>query len=90
MTAQSNHLAQTNIAKMQAPMEHPSTSDFVARLDEINQLADERPGFVWRVQTDEGEPTARQTFPDPQGLVHLRWQSPVCLPRTKAARIKQL
>ena len=30
---------------------------FVSRLDEINALADRSPGFVWRLQTSEGNAT---------------------------------
>lgn len=34
------HLAQVNIARMREPMDSPLLSTFVARLDEINALAD--------------------------------------------------
>ena len=33
-------------------------------LDPINALADAAPGFVWRLQTDEGNATAIRAFPD--------------------------
>ena len=36
-------------------MDDPAMADFVARLDDINALADQAPGFVWRLQTDEGD-----------------------------------
>lgn len=52
------HLAQLNIARMQAPLEHPQMADFVANLDRINLLAETSPGFIWRLQTDEGDATA--------------------------------
>jgi hypothetical protein len=51
-------LAQLNIAVMRAPLESPDMADFVANLDRINALADGSPGFVWRLQTDEGDATA--------------------------------
>ena len=41
------HLAQVNIARMRAPLDHPLMTDFVAQLDRINALADATPGFVW-------------------------------------------
>jgi len=41
------HLAQVNIARMRAPLEDPLMAGFVARLDEINALADRSAGFVW-------------------------------------------
>jgi hypothetical protein len=48
------HLAQVNIARMRGPLDSAVMADFVARLDEINALADGSPGFVWRLQTSEG------------------------------------
>ncbi len=46
------HLAQVNIARMRAPLTDPVMAGFVARLDEINALADAAEGFVWRLQAD--------------------------------------
>ena len=46
------HIAQVNIARMNAPLDDPIMEGFVARLDEINALADRSPGFVWRLQND--------------------------------------
>ena len=51
-------LAQLNVAVMKAPLESPGMADFVANLDRINALAESSPGFVWRLQTDEGDATA--------------------------------
>ena len=51
-------LAQLNIAIMKEPLESPSMADFVASLDRINALAEAAPGFVWRLQTEEGDATA--------------------------------
>src|SRR5262245_56605370 len=51
-------LAQLNVALMKEPLESPSMADFVANLDRINALAEGSPGFVWRLQTDEGDATA--------------------------------
>ncbi len=51
-------LAQLNIAIMKEPLESPSMADFVASLDRINTLAEAAPGFVWRLQTEEGDATA--------------------------------
>lgn len=56
------HLAQLNIAKLKYGFDDPELADFVARLDEVNALADESPGFVWRLQTDEGDATAVDYF----------------------------
>lgn len=46
------HIAQANVSYLLAPIDDPKIAGFVARLDEINQLADVSPGFVWRFITD--------------------------------------
>ena len=51
-------LAQLNIAIMREPLESPGMADFVANLDRINALAEASDGFVWRLQTEEGDATA--------------------------------
>lgn len=51
-------LAQLNIATMKEPLDSPLMTDFVANLDRINALAEQAPGFVWRLQTEEGDATA--------------------------------
>ena len=50
-------LAQLNIALMKEPLDSPGMADFVASLDRINALAEGSPGFVWRLQSDEGNAT---------------------------------
>ena len=55
-------LAQLNIAKMKFAIDDPGMSDFLARLDDINALADSAPGFVWRLQTEEGDATGIDHF----------------------------
>jgi len=55
-------LAQINIGRLVAPIDHAQLADFVALLDPINALADSAPGFIWRLQTDEGNATAVQAF----------------------------
>ena len=44
---------------------------FVDRLDEINGIADNSPGFLWRLQTEEGDATGIQAFDDPLLLVNV-------------------
>src|SRR4051794_36452016 len=51
-------LAQVNIGRLRAPVGDPLIAEFVAGLDRINGLADVAPGFVWRLQTEEGNATA--------------------------------
>ena len=52
------HLAQVNVGRLRAPVDDPMIADFVAGLDRINALADAAPGFVWRLQTEDGNATA--------------------------------
>lgn len=67
-------LAQVNIAYMRAPQDDPLLADFVARLDEINQLAEKSPGFVWRYIADTRDPTQRE-YDDPRVLFNMSvWQ----------------
>ena len=70
------HLAQINIARMLAPLTDPVMSGFVAQLDAVNALADSSPGFLWRLQTPEGNATALRPFEDDLILVNLSlWAS---------------
>jgi len=55
-------LAQVNIARLVAPLDAPRLADFVAALDPVNAEADAAPGFVWRLQTEDGNATAVQAF----------------------------
>src|SRR5207248_4346893 len=57
-------IAQVNIARMNASLEDPIMAGFVARLDEINALADGSPGFVWRLQTEAGNATYLRPYED--------------------------
>lgn len=52
MTAPAMHLAQLNVARLLAPIDSPLLAEFVARLDEINTLAETSPGFIWRFTGD--------------------------------------
>jgi hypothetical protein len=50
-------------------------ADFVANLDRINALAEQAPGFVWRLQDSEGNATALRPF-GPDTLVNMSvWAS---------------
>ncbi|GGY78354.1 DUF3291 domain-containing protein [Marinobacter zhanjiangensis] len=56
------HIAQLNIATLVAPIDSPQLADFVANLDRINALAEVSPGFVWRLQTEDGDATGIDYF----------------------------
>ena len=58
------HLAQVNVALAKAPLDSPRLRSFVELLEPVNALADRSPGFVWRLQTEDGNATAVRAFPD--------------------------
>ena len=71
-----HHLAQLNIARILAPLTDPLMAGFVAELDAINALADNSPGFLWRLQTSEGNATELRPYEDDLILVNLSlWAS---------------
>jgi hypothetical protein len=57
-------LAQLNIGIMKEALDSPQMVDFVANLERINALAEASPGFVWRLQTDDGDATALRPLGD--------------------------
>ena len=70
------HLAQSNVARMLAPLDDPVMAGFVERLDPLNALADESPGFVWRYQDEAGNATEIRVFDDELILFNLSvWES---------------
>src|SRR5882757_4802026 len=52
-----HHLAQINIARLLHPIDDPRIASFVRELDSINALAEQSPGFVWRLKSPEGNAT---------------------------------
>jgi len=74
------HMAQVNIARMKAPLDSLLMAGFVERLDEINALADHSSGFVWRLQTAEGNATYLRPYDDGRILFNLSvWETPDAL-----------
>ncbi len=70
------HLAQLNIARFLAPLDTPRQQAFVDALVPVNALADDADGFVWRLQTDDGDATSIRAFEDPLMLVNMSvWES---------------
>lgn len=71
------HLAQVNIGRALAPLDDPRMAGFVNRLDEINALAESSPGFIWRLQTEDGNATALRPYEDDRILFNLSvWTTP--------------
>ena len=70
------HIAQVNIARMRGELDDPVMAGFVARLEEINTLADGSPGFVWRLQTPSGNATYLRPYEDDRILVNMSvWET---------------
>ena len=64
-------LAQLNVGIIKGPMDSPVMADFAANLERINAVAESMPGFVWRLQTEEGDATAIRPFEDENLLVNM-------------------
>jgi hypothetical protein len=74
------HLAQINIARMLAAIDGPLMADFVANLPVINTLAEQSPGFVWRLQSDSGDATSIKVYDDGMIIINLTvWENPDAL-----------
>ena len=70
------HLAQINIGRMKGPLDGPVMSGFMARLDDLNALADRSDGFVWRLQGDAGNNTDLRPYEDARTIVNLSvWET---------------
>ena len=70
------HLAEANIGRIRAPLEDPIMEGFRSQLDPVNALADRSPGFVWRLQTEDGNAMAIRPFPDERMAINMSvWES---------------
>jgi hypothetical protein len=55
-------LAQVNIARLLEQLDSHRLSGFVQALGEVNAAADAAPGFVWRLQSEDGNATSIRAF----------------------------
>jgi hypothetical protein len=70
------HLAQINIGRMKGPLDGPVMAGFMARLDDLNALADKSDGFVWRLQGEAGNNTYLRPYQDERIIVNMSvWES---------------
>jgi Domain of unknown function (DUF3291) len=80
MSASDFHLAQINIGRLTAPEGDPRVQGFFDALDRINALAEASPGFVWRLQDEDGDATGIQPTVDPLLIVNMSvWTSRAAL-----------
>ena len=69
-------VAQVNIGRIRAPLDDPQMAGFMDRLDEVNAIADRAPGFVWRLQTTEGNATYFRPYEDERVLMNMSvWET---------------
>src|SRR6185503_1961719 len=74
--AETLQLAQVNIGRVKGPPDSAVMAGFMARLDEINALAERSPGFVWRLQTPAGNATDLRPYDDDSILINMSvWES---------------
>ena len=70
------HLAQINVGTARYTPDDPGMAGFMSRIDEINAIADQSPGFVWRLQDDSGNATGIDAGGGPYFLVNMSvWAS---------------
>jgi hypothetical protein len=59
-----------------APVDTPALAEFMAQLDPVNAIADGASGFVWRLQTEEGNATSIPVLGDDRLIVNMSvWAS---------------
>lgn len=66
-------IAQCNVGRALEPLDHPDMVEFVAALEPINAIADTSPGFVWRLQDEDGQSSSYVDIPgneDPLLLIN--------------------
>jgi hypothetical protein len=71
------HLAEVNIGTLRDAVDSPMIADFVANLARINALAEDQPGFVWRLTGEGDDATDIQPFENPLMAINLSvWTDP--------------
>jgi hypothetical protein len=70
------HLAQINIGRILDTTDSELMSGFMNQLDEINGLADNSPGFVWRLVSEDNNATSLRPYADPFMLINISvWET---------------
>ena len=70
------HIAQINVGTTKYATDDERLDGFMSRLDAVNAVADESPGFVWRLQSDSGNATDIDVGGDPNFIINLSvWES---------------
>ena len=70
------HISQANIALGRALLNDPIMQDFVNQLEYINSVADKSQGFIWRLQTEDGDATSVEVLDNPLIIFNMSvWES---------------
>jgi hypothetical protein len=70
------HLAQVNVMHAKSALDSAAMRSFVAELEPTNALAERSAGFVWRLQTEDGDATAIRPFDDDLTLINMSvWET---------------
>ena len=70
------HLAQANAGRMKGALDSPVMEGFRRQLQAINAAADHSQGFIWRLQTEEGDSTGIRAFDDDRIIFNMSvWRS---------------
>lgn len=73
-------LCQFNIGQIRYPLTDKRMKGFVENVDRVNRLADESPGFIWRLQDSSGHAMNMRVYDDPTILPNLTmWFDLRCL-----------
>ena len=71
------HLAEVNIGTLRDAVDSPMIAEFVANLARINALAEDQPGFVWRLTGEGDDATDIQPFENPLMAINMSvWTDP--------------
>lgn len=62
-------LAQINIAQTKAPLDSEIMFGFTSRIDEINNLAEQAEGFIWRLVTADDD--SENVFDNPEIVINM-------------------
>lgn len=72
----SYQLAQVNIGRFIEEVNSPANKDFMDNLDRVNAIAEQSPGFVWRLTGDGNDATDIQPYVDPNIAINMSvWRS---------------
>jgi len=70
------HISQINIARFRLPADHPENAEFIGSLDRVNAIAEDQPGFVWRLKGDGNNALDLKAYDDPHIAVNMSvWTS---------------